>query len=191
MPDTRTTMQIRSGSTTFHTRADETGKYIEGYFIVFNTFYDYAPGCRETVAPSALDGQLDSDVRALINHVHHLVLGRTIPGTLQLRVDEKGLYGIIKINEDDVDAMNLYARVQRGDVNQCSFGFDIISETREVQEDGTVVYIITAIKLYEVSVVTFPAYEETSVSARSMDDIKNIRLEKWRNDMKRRLNHAR
>ena len=191
MPENRKVLQVRSCLTNFATRADDTGKYIEGYFAIFNTYYEIYPGCKETIASTAFNGQLEGDVRALINHETRLVLGRTTVGTLQLRVDEKGLYGIIKINEDDVDAMNLYARVQRGDVNQCSFGFDIISETREVQEDGTVVYIITAIKLYEVSVVTFPAYTETSVSARSMDDIKNIRLEKWRNDMKRRLKHAR
>ncbi len=191
MPESRKVLQVRSCLTNFTTRADDTGKYIEGYFAVFNTYYEIYSGCKETIAPTAFDGQLEGDVRALINHETRLVLGRTTVGTLQLRVDEKGLYGIIKVNEDDGDAMNLYARVQRGDVDQCSFGFEIVSETREVWEDGTVVYIVNAVILYEVSVVTFPAYTETSVSARSMDDIKKIRLEKWRNDMKRRLKHAR
>lgn len=66
--------------------------------------------------------------------------------------------------------MNLYRRVQRGDVDQCSFGFYIEKEDREVLADGTVRYTILKVRLLEVSVVTFPAYEETSVSARTRQE---------------------
>ena len=66
--------------------------------------------------------------------------------------------------------MNLYRRVQRGDVDQCSFGFIIDKEDREVLADGTVRYTILKVRLLEVSVVTFPAYEETSVSARTRQE---------------------
>ena len=78
--------------------------------------------------------------------------------------------------------MNLYARVQRGDVNQCSFGFDILDEDTEIREDGSIHWTIKKVKLYEVSVCTFPAYETTEVSAR-MNDAKNIRkreLDAWK-----------
>ena len=186
MRSNRSIRQTRSLPTSFTTREDSEGKHIEGYFAVFGTYYDIWPGARETVAPGAFDGQLDGDVRALTDHVTHLVLGRTTAGTLALRQDDKGLWGDILINEQDGDALNLYARVQRGDVNQCSFGFDIEEEDRDVV-DGIEVYTIRAVTLYEVSVVTFPAYEETSVSARSLGDLRRIRLERWRNELKERI----
>ena len=120
-----------------------------------------------------------------------LVIGRTVAGTLTLREDSTGLYGEIKINEHDSDAMNLYARVQRGDVSQCSFGFDIIAEDYVVSQDGqTCTWTVRDLVLYEVSVVTFPAYEATSVEARtdgSVPSIKTTRLERRKNDLKERI----
>ena len=79
--------------------------------------------------------------------------------------------------------------MKRGDVDQCSFGFDIVKEDTEVRDDGSVHWTIREVKLYEVSVVTFPAYTETSVSARKRDfeEIQKRETEKWRDDMKRRL----
>jgi hypothetical protein len=85
--------------------------------------------------------------------------------------------------------MNLYARVQRGDVNQCSFGFDILDEEFEDRGGGNVHWTIKQVKLYEVSCVTFPAYESTSIAARK-DDLANIRQRKteaWKNAMKERM----
>lgn len=75
-------------------------------------------GFTEQIDPHAFDDQLGGDVRALIDHDTRLVLGRTCAGTLTLRVDEHGLWGSIAVNEGDQDALNLYARVQRGDVSQ-------------------------------------------------------------------------
>lgn len=63
--------------------------------------------------------------------------------------------------------MNLYSRVQRGDVDQCSFGFNILDEAMETRDDGSYKFTIKAIELFEVSVVTFPAYADTAVEARS------------------------
>ena len=187
----RDNRQIRSFATTF--RAEESGdeRYIEGYFSTFSGVYVIAPGLEESVAPTAFDGALDDDIRALIDHETRLVLGRTIAGTLELSVDDKGLWGRIRINSDDTDAMNLYARVKRGDVSQCSFGFDILDEDREMRPDGTVHYTIKSVKLYEVSVVTFPAYRDTAVEARAADikATKQRQLEAWRETQKARLKH--
>src|SRR5690606_33485190 len=102
--------------------------YIEGYWVVFNQETELWPGAFEEIAPTAFDGSLDRDVRALINHDSTLVLGRTKAGTLELRVDSHGLWGRVKINPKDTDAVNLYERVKRGDVDQCSFGFNILDE---------------------------------------------------------------
>ena len=96
----------------------------------------------------------------------------------------------MKINRDDVDAMNLYARVQRGDVDQCSFGFGIERETFVDLGNGDVRWEIEKVNpLYEVSVCTFPAYEETGVAARKqqLETIQQREAEAWRTEMKKRL----
>ena len=143
----------------------------------------------ESVAPGAFSNTLSRDIRALVNHDTTLVLGRTAAHTLELREDERGLWGIIEINPNDRDAMNLYERVKRGDVDQCSFGFDILDEETEFRDDGAVHWTIKKVKLYEVSVVTFPAYEETSVAARKQDlaQIQHRQAEHWRQQMRSRL----
>lgn len=142
-------------------------KIISGYFIVFNSETELYEGCFEEIAPESFDNVDLSDVRALIDHETSKVLGRTKSGTLTLSVDAKGVYGEIKVNENDTEAMNLYSRVQRGDVDQCSFGFSILDEAMETRDDGSYKFTIKAIELFEVSVVTFPAYADTAVEARS------------------------
>lgn len=184
----RLVRQVRSCGAEFRAR-DEGGPVIEGYFSVFNWDYELWPGAVEQVAPGAFRETLGGDIRALANHDTRLVLGRTTTGTLTLREDDKGLFGTIKMNEQDSDAMNLYARVQRGDVSQCSFGFDILDEEFTERSDGSVLWTIRKVKLYEVSVVTFPAYVETAVSARKaeVDTIRRRRLDAWKNEMKERM----
>lgn len=180
---------MRSVASEFQTRADETGDmYISGYFSVFNSNYEIFEGATESVAPEAFEGALSDDIRCLIDHETRLVLGRTKAGTLTLKTDSRGLWGEVKINPKDQDAMNLYERVKRGDVDQCSFGFDILEE--EFEDRGTTVHwTIKRVRLYEVSVVTFPAYEDTGVSARKSDlqNIKRRELEASKQRILRKL----
>ena len=182
--------QVRSLPQNFKTR-DANGKlYIEGYFAVFDSPYLLWDGAVEVVKPGAFEGVLTQDVRALVNHDTTLVMGRTTAGTLLLKQDETGLWGQIEVNRDDTDAMNLYARVQRGDVSQCSFGFDIERETFVDLGDGRCRWEIEKVNpLYEVSVCTFPAYEATSVSARKqqLETIRQRETQVWRENMKKRL----
>lgn len=188
----RTIRQMRSVASEFKTREDGEEKRIEGYFAVFNSTYDIAPGMSESVAQGSFANTLGGDIRALIDHETMYVLGRNQAGTLELREDAHGLWGSILLNPNDQDAMNLYARVQRGDVNQCSFGFDILSEETDFRDDGTVHWTITEVKLYEVSVCTFPAYAETSVQARKNDyeSILKREQEMWREEMRGKLKGA-
>ena len=181
--------QVRSIASNFKTREDGEEKRIEGYFAVFNSVYEITPDMTESVAEGAFSNTLDGDVRALIDHETMYVLGRNQAGTLELREDDKGLWGSILINPNDQDAMNLYSRVERGDVNQCSFGFEILSEETDFRDDGTVHFTITEVRLHEVSVCTFPAYAETSVQARKEDRAhEEERLnEIWRAEMRARL----
>lgn len=174
--------------------AEENGElYIEGYFAVFNSNYDVCPGITESIAPGAFTRALGGDVRALANHDTTLVLGRTKAGTLVLREDGHGLWGRVTINREDMDAMNLYQRVKRGDVDQCSFGFDIGEEEVEFRDDGSAHWTITAVDpLYEVTVATFPAYEATAVSARSAETerARKKQAQTWRESMKNRLKRS-
>lgn len=184
--------QVRSIASKFETRESGEERKIEGYFAVFNSNYDIWDDMSESIAPGAFTNTLADDIRALVNHDSTLVLGRTTAHTLELRQDEHGLWGSISINPKDADAVNLYERVKRGDVSQCSFGFDIVKQESEVRDDGHVHWTIREVKLYEVSCVTFPAYEETNVSARSKerDDILKRKVEAWRENMKERLKNV-
>ena len=190
MESKREQRQLRCMMQDFTTRDAEGEAYIEGYFAVFNSPYQLWEGASEIIKPGAFSDCLGQDVRALINHDSTLVLGRTRAGTLTLKEDSRGLWGSVKINRDDVDAMNLYARVQRGDVDQCSFGFGIERETFVDLGNGDVRWEIEKVNpLYEVSVCTFPAYEETGVAARKqqLETIQQREAEAWRTEMKKRL----
>lgn len=153
-------------------RAEESDrKFIEGYFSVFNSRTQLWPGVFEEVDPGAFSDSLSNDIRVLTNHDTTLVLGRSKSGTVELKTDGRGLWARVEVNEKDLDALNLYARVQRGDVNQCSFGFNILEEEYSNLPNGDVVIRLKKVDLHEVSICTFPAYSETSVQAR-MNDLK-------------------
>lgn len=177
-----TTRQTRTNKADFKTREDNGERRIEGYFAVFGSTYDMWPGASESIDPHAFDEALGDDVRVLIDHDTRLVLGRTSAGTAELRVDEHGLWGSVLINPDDTDAMNAYARNKRGDVNQASFGFDILDEETEYREDGSVHWTVKKVKLYEVSLCTFPAYRETELQARKADyaNLRKRHTEAWK-----------
>ena len=178
----RDNRQLRAAITQFETRQDGEAPHLSGYFAVFDSVYQIAPGMSESIAPGAFASTLGGDIRALTNHDTTLVLGRTGAGTMTIREDEHGLWADVEINPNDSDAMNTYARVQRGDVSQCSIGFSIRSEDTDVRDDGSVHWTIRDVELFEVSVCTFPAYAETNVSARSaqVDEIKRRQLDAWK-----------
>ena len=181
--------KMRTISTEFQTREDGGDLKIEGYFAVFDSVYEIVPGLTESIAQGAFTKTLSRDIRALTNHDTTLVLGRTKAHTLELREDNHGLWGSVTINPKDSDAMNLYERVKRGDVDQCSFGFDIRSEDTDIREDGSIHWTIREVDLYEVSACTFPAYEETGISARAKerDEINQRALTAWKENARKKL----
>lgn len=182
--DRREMRTIESAFTTRETsnEAGQPEKRIEGYFAVFDGTYELWPGATESIDQHAFDTAVNGDVRALINHDTTLVLGRTAAHTLELKVDSHGLWGSALVNPNDQDAMNAYARIERGDVNQCSFGFDILDEETELRENGDVHWTIKDVRLYEVSVCTFPAYKTTEVTARSEEAaaLKKRHFDEWK-----------
>lgn len=186
----RLTRQTRSLQTKLETRAAEgEDMVIEGYFAVFNKPTELWRGAFEEISPEAFNGTLGNDIRGLINHETTLVLGRNKSGTLELKADSHGLWGRVKINPNDTDAMNVYERVKRGDVDQCSFGFNILAEDTEWRDDGTVKWTLREIDLHEVSVVTFPAYEETGVQARKavVEKHRDKQMQQRKHQLKERL----
>lgn len=173
------------------TRSDDNDDLVlEGYFAVYGDIYNVWEGATESIAPGAFSESISGDVRALYNHDDSLILGRTSAGTLELKDDSHGLWGRIKINRNDSDAMNAYERIKRGDVTGCSFGFNIESEETEYRDDGTVHWTITKVNpLYEVSPCVFPAYGATNVSARGaeLDEMKKRKLELRKQEILKRI----
>lgn len=156
-------------ATQFETREQpESGDLVlSGYFIKFGVETELWPGYFEKVERAGVEAAIkEADIRALFNHDSNLVLGRTGNGTLTLSVDEVGLKGDIIINRDDPQAVGAYARVQRGDVTGCSFGFCPSKIQHEERTDGTYLDIIQGLELFEVSPCTFPAYPQTEIAAR-------------------------
>lgn len=176
------------------TRSAEDGSPIlEGFFVRYDDEYKVMDGATESIAPDAFAESIHGDVRALYNHNRDIVLGRTSAGTLTLENREAGLWGSIKINPKDTQAMDVYQRVLRGDVSGCSFGFDVEKENTTVREDGTVHWTIEKVNpLYEVSPCTFPAYEATGIMAREKDlkEIKERMNDAWKTKMKERLHNG-
>jgi HK97 family phage prohead protease len=143
---------------------------ISGYAAMFNEATVIAGMFREQIAPGAFaDAVKSDDVRALYNHDPNIVLGRTKSGTLTLREDEKGLfYEVVPPNTQA--ANDLLESIKRGDIDGSSFGFTVDEESWDQPERGTRDLPLRTIRkasLFDVSPVAFPAYEATSVSARS------------------------
>lgn len=175
----------------FKTRSEDNGdKYIEGYFAVFGQETEIWDGWFEQLSQGAFTKSIaDNDIRCLFNHEDGFVLGRTSAGTLELSEDVHGLWGRVKINPHDRSAMDVYARVERGDISGCSFGFFPTNEQFEDRADGTVLNTILDTDTIEVSVCTFPAYPQTEIQARKQDfnNRKKQSLEQTRAQLRKRL----
>jgi HK97 family phage prohead protease len=151
--------------------SEEGGKRkIVGYAAVFNSLSEDLGGFRERIAPGAFTRACkEDDVRALLNHNSDYVLARTKSGTLRISEDDYGL----KIECDPPDsqwANDMMASIDRGDIDQMSFGFRVAKEGDIWDEiDGESVRTLRNVDLFDVSVVAFPAYPDTTVGLRSLE----------------------
>ena len=144
-------------------------KLIRGHAAVFNSETDLG-WFRERIAPGAFTESIGKDdVRALFNHDENFILGRNTAGTLTMREDEQGLY--VEIDPPDTQvARDLVTSIERGDISQMSFGFQTIKDSWETEENAAKdLRTLEKVKLWDVSPVTFPAYQETDVAVRSHD----------------------
>jgi len=153
--------------------SEEKKPVITGTAAVYDTETVIADFFREKIERGAFDRVLSEkpDVIGAPNHDWTQVLGRTTAGTLRLVPTSRGLDYEIDINPEDQDAMNLYARVKRGDVFQSSFAFTVREEQYIQPEKGKRELPLRVVKevekLFDVSPVTFPAYPQTTAAVRS------------------------
>lgn len=144
---------------------------LEGYAVVFGSMSEDLGGFREIIEPGAFGEALGDrpDVRALFNHDPSYVLGRTTNGTLALMQDAHGLRMAVTLPGTSY-AGDVYALVERGDVNQMSFAFSVRKGGETwATENGQRVRRLRSLNLYDVSVVTYPAYQATTVAARALE----------------------
>lgn len=170
------TLETRTLSRPLEVRAaGDSGRTIGGYAAVFNSETEIGGAWREIIAPGAFRDSLkaDRDVFALFGHDRNKVLGCTGNGTLRLEEDATGLACEIDL-PDTEDGKTAATLVSRGDVKGMSFGFRVTHD--EWDETGDIpVRTIKALELYEVTVTAFPAYPDTSIGMRSLDEARKER----------------
>ena len=177
MPDAvKTTPQIEKryfDVTEFRIEDTDKGKKLIGYAAVFNLFSleldDWLYGTyKERIANGAFaETIVNDDIRALFNHEPNLILGRNKAGTLRLKEDSQGLL----IENDIPDTQlgrDMIVSVGRKDLTGMSFAFQTQKEQMDEEQDPPVRTLLK-VKLFDVSIVTYPAYPDTSVGVRSID----------------------
>lgn len=152
-------------------RADGEPVRLKGHAAVFNALSQDLGGFREMIAPGAFTPSAhEDDVRALFNHNPDHVLGRTVAKTLRLAEDDRGLAIEIDLPETQL-ARDLAISIERGDVSQMSFAFRVKPGGEEWGDtDQGFVRTLKAVRLYDVSPVTYPAYLQTDIALRSLGE---------------------
>jgi HK97 family phage prohead protease len=148
---------------------------LAGYAVVFDSPSERMGSFVETIDRRAFDEVLrdEPDVRFLVQH-DGLALARTSNGTLRLVADDQGLRFEADLNPEVQAARDLHSLVERGDVTQMSFGFRIGGEKVDQDAEPIRVHVTRVSRLYEISAVTFPAYEATSVDARDVHSVDEV-----------------
>lgn len=148
------------------------GAVLSGYPAVFNSVTDIG-WFREQVAPKAFRKTLkERDIRALGQHDPGQVVGRSKvgPKNLTLHEDDHGLYHELVVPDTD-RARALYRDIELGLIDGMSFAFDVIKEEWDLEDTNSPLRTLRELRLYEVSYVTFPAYEDSTVEARALQSI--------------------
>jgi len=167
--------EIRTFTFQLEERKDDKEPRMTGHAAVFNEITKIGSFFREQVAPGAFKASIkEDDVRALFNHDPNFVLGRNTSGTLRMKEDDKGL--AIEIDPPQTQfASDLMTLMKRGDITQMSFAFQVLGEEWEENEDELPLRTLNKLRLFDVSPVTFPAYEGTDIGVRSRDAWKGSR----------------
>lgn len=175
------TVILRCYNGEMRAREEDNKGIIEGYAIVYDSMTDLGY-FDEIIEAGALEGANLKDVRLLVNHDTTMIpLARSRNNnensTMQLIVDKKGLFVRIKLDiENNSDARNLYSAIKRGDISGMSFMFTIDDEEWEnLDSDHPTRHIRKIAQVFEVSAVTFPAYESTEINARDKEALESAK----------------
>ena len=192
-------IQYRTINTDYVPEENKIVGYAAKYDSPSEDMWSFLGTYREYIDKGAFDGVLSKkdDVRCLFNHNDDKVLGRTTNNTLTLRADDKGLYFECEIDPEISWQSDLLKSIKRGDINQCSFAFTLDKEDYTDEYDKNSDTYTRHIKgfqrLYDVSVVTYPAYPATEAYARDLKETieqvkkeqENIQSEKVQVDIDR------
>lgn len=151
--------------------ADNGPGTLVGYAAVFNSPTEIGGYFVEEIAPGAFADTIKGDVRCLFNHSSNFVLGRSKSGTLRLAEDAKGLRFEVDL-PDTHTGRDLAKSVNRGDISGCSFDFRAVKQTWDDTKDPPH-RLLQKLEISEISVVTFPAYPDTEVGLRSLEEMRN------------------
>lgn len=178
--------EIRTLARALDVRAAEGAlRTIGGYAAVFGVETNIG-WFRERIAPGAFGNSLSGDVRALFDHDAGRVLGRTTSGTLRLGEDATGLSCEIDL-PDTSDGRDVEALITRGDISGMSFGFRVLREEWDETDPNSPLRTILEVELFEVSVVTFPAYADTDIALRNLESARKERAKQNHIGAMRRL----
>jgi HK97 family phage prohead protease len=152
------------------TEKRKSGYHVEGLAAVYGEEARIGDLFREVIAPGAFNGALEgSDVIFNVNH-GGLPLARTSSGSLVLTLDERGLHMSTDLSESDPDVMQIVPKMERGDLSKMSFAFSVDAEEWDERGDDLPLRTITSIaRVFDVSIVTDPAYGGTEIGLRSLD----------------------
>lgn len=174
-------------------RMDDDGIKISGYAAIFNEVANIGGWFEERIMPGAFDDVLEDDVVFLINH-DGLPLARTRSKTMTLAQDSKGLRMETTLDPDDPDVQSIVGKMKRGDIDKMSFAFSIGIQEWDDTQDPPLRSIKKIESLYDVSIVTSPAYDGTEIGLRSLEQhreqsqkTKNFRAAQRRRRMKMTL----
>lgn len=167
------TLETRSLSRPLEYRAGDAGKTIGGVAVVYNSETIIGDVFRERIMPGAFAKSLQGDVRALMGHDSNIILGRTRAKTLRLSDSADGLG--FEIDLPDTQAgRDVAESIHRGDLDGMSFGFRVTKQEWDETAPMPLRSVIEA-ELFEISVVGDPAYGDTSVAMRSLEEARKDR----------------
>lgn len=170
-PGTRHERVYPLSSIEIRSAADGEPSHVVGHAAVYNTWSQDLGGFKERVLPGAFAKSLGvSDVRCLFNHDANYIMGRTKSGTLTLSDEAKGLHFDALAPETQTIRDLVLAPIARGDIDQCSFSFQVREDTWREPKNlaGLWERDLVDVELFDVSPVTFPAYTQTDVVVRAL-----------------------
>jgi len=169
--------RLAPGTIEFRAGAEGELGQLAGYAAVYNERSEDLGGFYEVIAPGAFVNVMDDDVRGVFNHNPSQLLGRLPAGTLSLSSDARGLADVIHLPDTQV-ARDVVESVKRGDITGQSFAFRVAEDGDDwvVMDDGVLVRTIHVVdRLFDVGPVTYPAYNVTSISTRSLDCVQKLK----------------